>query len=258
MNVASGACSRAASQQVQRAVGVDARSRSAGRDAAQSCEGCAAVWTTSSRSRRRARRTTRSTPSRVADVELARGGTRRELAPAARSVVRRVDASGPKKRARMSFSMPTTSKPRSAKWRTDSEPMSPPEPVTMAMGMERCRIAFGFVAPRAPAILVESVSKTFRHPTERVHTLKERALHPFRRAAPTTLAGAARRRLRGRARASSSASSAATARARARCSSAWPASTRADAGAHLRQRPPVDVHRARRRLQPRPRGRATT
>ena len=46
-----------------------------------------------------------------------------------------VDASGPKKYARMSFSTPTTSKPSSAKWRTDSEPMRPPEPVTMAMGM---------------------------------------------------------------------------------------------------------------------------
>jgi ABC-type polysaccharide/polyol phosphate transport system ATPase subunit len=37
------------------------------------------------------------------------------------------------------------------------------------------------VAHRAPAILVEGVSKSFRHPTERVHTLKERALHPLRR-----------------------------------------------------------------------------
>jgi ABC-type polysaccharide/polyol phosphate transport system ATPase subunit len=33
----------------------------------------------------------------------------------------------------------------------------------------------------APAVLVEDVSKTFRMPQERVHTLKERALHPFRR-----------------------------------------------------------------------------
>jgi ABC-type polysaccharide/polyol phosphate transport system ATPase subunit len=41
--------------------------------------------------------------------------------------------------------------------------------------------SLGFVAPRAPAILVENVSKSFRHPTERVHTLKERALHPLRR-----------------------------------------------------------------------------
>ncbi|MGN6189352.1 MAG: ABC transporter ATP-binding protein [Conexibacter sp.] len=34
---------------------------------------------------------------------------------------------------------------------------------------------------RAPAVSVVDVSKTFRVPTERVHTLKERALHPFRR-----------------------------------------------------------------------------
>jgi ABC-type polysaccharide/polyol phosphate transport system ATPase subunit len=37
------------------------------------------------------------------------------------------------------------------------------------------------VAQTQPAILVEGVSKTFRHPKERVHTLKERALHPLRR-----------------------------------------------------------------------------
>ena len=33
----------------------------------------------------------------------------------------------------------------------------------------------------APAVVVEGVSKTFRKPHEQVHTLKERALHPFRR-----------------------------------------------------------------------------
>ncbi|MFL5887428.1 MAG: ABC transporter ATP-binding protein, partial [Thermoleophilaceae bacterium] len=32
-----------------------------------------------------------------------------------------------------------------------------------------------------PAVVVDGVSKTFRVPQERVHTLKERALHPFRR-----------------------------------------------------------------------------
>jgi ABC-type polysaccharide/polyol phosphate transport system ATPase subunit len=32
-----------------------------------------------------------------------------------------------------------------------------------------------------PAVLVDGVSKAFRLPRERVHTLKERALHPFRR-----------------------------------------------------------------------------
>jgi ABC-2 type transport system ATP-binding protein len=33
-----------------------------------------------------------------------------------------------------------------------------------------------------PAVLVDGVSKTFQIPREQVHTLKERALHPFRRA----------------------------------------------------------------------------
>jgi ABC-2 type transport system ATP-binding protein len=35
--------------------------------------------------------------------------------------------------------------------------------------------------PIPPAIVVDGVSKAFRLPRERVHTLKERALHPFRR-----------------------------------------------------------------------------
>src|SRR5689334_25352773 len=33
----------------------------------------------------------------------------------------------------------------------------------------------------APAIVVEGVSKHFRRPHEQMHTLKERALHPFKR-----------------------------------------------------------------------------
>ncbi|HEX6458352.1 MAG TPA: ABC transporter ATP-binding protein [Thermoleophilaceae bacterium] len=36
-------------------------------------------------------------------------------------------------------------------------------------------------AQRVPAVVVDGVSKRFRIPQERVHTLKERALHPFRR-----------------------------------------------------------------------------
>src|SRR2546421_11775578 len=37
------------------------------------------------------------------------------------------------------------------------------------------------VNPRPPAVLSDGVSKTFRIPREHVHTLKEKALHPFRR-----------------------------------------------------------------------------
>src|SRR3954469_15963500 len=37
--------------------------------------------------------------------------------------------------------------------------------------------------PEAPAIVVSGVSKRFRRPQEQMHTLKERALHPFRRRA---------------------------------------------------------------------------
>src|ERR1043165_230594 len=46
-----------------------------------------------------------------------------------------VEDSGPKKRARMSFSIPTTSKPSPMKWSTASEPIRPPAPVMIATGM---------------------------------------------------------------------------------------------------------------------------
>src|ERR1700742_3068221 len=45
-----------------------------------------------------------------------------------------VEDSGPKKRARMSFSIPTTSKPWPMKWSTDSEPIRPHAPVMIATG----------------------------------------------------------------------------------------------------------------------------
>src|SRR6201992_1691290 len=45
-----------------------------------------------------------------------------------------VEDSGPKKRARMSFSIPTTSKPLPMKWSTASEPIRPPAPVMIATG----------------------------------------------------------------------------------------------------------------------------
>ena len=35
--------------------------------------------------------------------------------------------------------------------------------------------------PASPALVVDGVSKTFRVPEERTHTLKERALHPLRK-----------------------------------------------------------------------------
>ena len=72
----------------------------------------------------------------VADVELERA----ERSPSvrrSRSVVCAVDADGPKNRARMSFSRPMTSKPAATKCWTDSDPISPPEPVTIAVGIAR-------------------------------------------------------------------------------------------------------------------------
>ena len=44
-----------------------------------------------------------------------------------------VDASGPKNFARMSFSSPMTSNPDSISRPTASEPISPPDPVTIAV-----------------------------------------------------------------------------------------------------------------------------
>src|SRR6266852_3460951 len=54
-----------------------------------------------------------------------------------------VDADGPKKYARRSLSMPTTSKPAPTKWRTLSEPTRPPEPVTTATGIAGHRMRAG-------------------------------------------------------------------------------------------------------------------
>jgi ABC-type polysaccharide/polyol phosphate transport system ATPase subunit len=43
------------------------------------------------------------------------------------------------------------------------------------------------VSERVPAVVVDGVSKTFALPHERVHTIKERALHPLRRNTSETL-----------------------------------------------------------------------
>ena len=43
------------------------------------------------------------------------------------------------------------------------------------------------MSARIPAVVVDGVSKTFELPHERVHTLKERALHPLRRTQTDTL-----------------------------------------------------------------------
>ena len=48
---------------------------------------------------------------------------------------------------------------------------------------------YPFGVTDAPAVIVDGVTKDFRIPRERVHTLKERALHPFRRATVDTMHG---------------------------------------------------------------------
>ncbi len=52
-----------------------------------------------------------------------------------RTLTGRVEAFGPKKTERMSFSSPMTSKPWATKCLTVSEPIRPPEPVTIAVGI---------------------------------------------------------------------------------------------------------------------------
>src|SRR3954452_15241003 len=71
--------------------------------------------------------------------------------------------------------------------------MRPPDPVTIAIGMGSATIDAQFVvksrpsaslaavSDRSQAVVVDGVSKAFSLPKERVHTLKERALHPMRR-----------------------------------------------------------------------------
>ena len=132
MKVASGAWVRAACSRFRVPVALTEKSV-CGSLAAQSCEGCAAVWMTTARSRGVASEEVHDAIG-VADVELG-GPEAVDLVDELRPIRAPSNASGPRKYARMSFSTPMTSKPRSAKWRTDSEPMRPPEPVTMAMGM---------------------------------------------------------------------------------------------------------------------------
>ncbi len=105
MNVASGACRRVASSRLSVPFALTPKSV-CGSGAAQSCEGCAAVWMTSSIVRSRAN--SASIRVGVADVEVERAERVAEARARAAAVVWAVEASGPKKRARMSFSIPIT------------------------------------------------------------------------------------------------------------------------------------------------------
>ena len=64
----------------------------------------------------------------------------------------------------MSFSMPITSKPASTKWATDSEPISPPEPVTIGDGHARLaeRRADGALVVVTQAKMSSSTSRGVR------------------------------------------------------------------------------------------------
>ena len=58
--------------------------------------------------------------------------------------------------------------------------MLPFSPVSTILGEERAAGGSPAPAPPTPAVSVKGLSKSFRLPREQYHTLKERALHPFR------------------------------------------------------------------------------
>ena len=129
MKMALEACLRTASRNTSVPLALTVKSV-AGSRAAQSCDGCAAVWTTSSSSE------ASSGTSRVTASESRMSIERcryRGRSATSVSAIHRVEASGPKKVARMSLSRPTTSHPRAWKWRAVCDPIRPAEPVTSAV-----------------------------------------------------------------------------------------------------------------------------
>src|SRR6201999_1658320 len=130
MKGASIACARAASSRFSVPFALTPKSV-CGSDAAQSWDGCAAVWMTSS-----------IDPAWSEKIRMISAASRMstfshlKLLCSSTSlwVTCEVDDSGPKKRARMSFSIPITSKPWPMKWSTASDPIRPPAPVMIATG----------------------------------------------------------------------------------------------------------------------------
>src|SRR6202012_288694 len=99
--------------------------------AAQSWDGCAAVWMISSMDPAWSRKIRSiSAASRITTFSH----LTEAFSSTSRRVTWEVEDSGPKKRPRMSFSIPTTSKPWPMKWSTASEPIRPPAPVMIATG----------------------------------------------------------------------------------------------------------------------------
>ena len=105
MNGASLACARAASSRLSVPLALTPKSV-CGSFAAQSCEGCAAVWTIASiEPACLAKMRLTPSPSRMSISSWMNESGRRS---ASTSDMRRVEASAPKNCARMSFSRPTT------------------------------------------------------------------------------------------------------------------------------------------------------
>src|ERR1700753_755794 len=124
------ACARAASSRFSVPLALTPKSV-CGSLAAQSWDGCAAVWMTSSIDPACSWKMRMiSAPSRMSTFSH----LKLSYSSISRWVTCEVEDSGPKKRARMSFSIPTTSKPWPMKWSTASEPISPPAPVMIATG----------------------------------------------------------------------------------------------------------------------------
>ena len=150
MKGASGQWARAASSRFRVPLALTPKSV-CGSLAAQSWEGWAAVWTTSSilPACSAKMRVDRLGVADVGVLPAELGG----LGSTSRSVTCEVEDSGPKKLARMSFSIPTTSKPSAMKCSTASEPIRPPAPVMIATGIRVYSLPFTGVRFRAPAAI---------------------------------------------------------------------------------------------------------
>ena len=110
-----------------------------GSRAAQSWDGWAAVWTTSSiRDECRAKRRLSPSASRMSRFSALNWG----WVSIRRRVVGSVEASAPKNAPRISLSTPTTSQPSPIRSSTRADPTSPPDPVMIATATDHAARMF--------------------------------------------------------------------------------------------------------------------
>ena len=117
-----------------------------GSRAAQSCEGCAAVWITSTTSEPYSANSASMPVRSRMSIDACRYRSPRALSSS--PTIQAVEESSPKNTRRMSLSMPTTSRPSPAKCSTACDPINPAEPVTTATDM----LDEGTVPPPGPCL----------------------------------------------------------------------------------------------------------